>query len=158
MNDISALVSRVLECRHDYPHCGPEQALAYACEDIVDAEVGSRSIASREVSEWIERVCEKQDLDPPEILVSRLSRTSLASAVPDDHSICLRGKETTVATVLHELAHLAVGADSHGVLWRDEFTRLTRAHISVSYAGLLHSLYAGVGLEVSPWQSSAARR
>lgn len=158
MTDITALVARALRRGGDYPRCAPEQALVYACEDIVEIEIGSRVIASGQVGQWIERVCEREDMDPPAILVGRLSRVTLASALPDDHSICLRGTQTTVGTVLHELAHLAVGADSHGILWRDEFTRMTRAHISVSYAGLLHSLYAGVGLEVSPWPSSAARR
>lgn len=158
MTDISSLTARALTRRAAYPRCSPEQALAYACEDIVEEEVGSRTIQSRDVGAWVDAVCQREDLDPPAILVARLSRTALASASPEDHSICVRGTHTTIATVLHELAHLAVGVDSHGVLWRDEFTRLTRAHISVSYAALLHSLYLGSGLEMSPWPASAARR
>lgn len=158
MTDLSALVSRVMSRHVDYQSCSHEQGLAYACEDIVEAEIGSRVIASTEVAGWVSKVCEQEDMDPPTVLVARLSRITLASAHPDDNSMCLRGKSTTVATVLHELAHLSVGVDSHGVLWRDEFTRMARAHISVSFAGLLHSLYTAVGLEMSPWSASASRR
>jgi hypothetical protein len=94
----------------------------------------------------------------PEIVVGRATRTSLASADIESHTICLRGKVTTAATALHEVAHVIVGADSHGVLFRDELVRLARAHISVEYAALLYGVYQGVGLEMSPWPASAAQR
>lgn len=155
---MSALVSRAGQLSGNFAGCTREQALVYACEDIVEHEIGSRNIASHEVERWIEGICQREDMDTPVVLVSRLSRRTLASANDQDHSICLRGKTTTVGTALHELAHLSAGSDSHGVLWRDEFTRLTRAHISVSYAALLHSLYTGSGLEMSPWPASASRR
>ena len=94
----------------------------------------------------------------PHVVVGRASRSSLASADIDSHTICLRGKATTAATALHEVAHVIVGIESHGVLFRDELVRLARAHISVEYAALLYGVYQGVGLEMSPWPASAAQR
>lgn len=158
MSDIATLVSRARVLSSQFDGCTPEQALTYACEDVAESETGSRIIASREVGRWIEDVCHREDIDVPTVLVSRLSRSALASANEQEHSICIRGKSTTVAVVLHELAHLSVGVGSHGVVWRDEFTRLVRTHISVSHAALLHSLFVAAGLEMSPWPASAARR
>lgn len=158
MTELSALVCRAREIGLTYPGCTHEQALVYACEDVVEREVGSRTIRSHDVGSWIEDICEREDMDTPVIMISRLSRATLASSNDEEQSICLRGKTVTVGTVLHELAHLSSGSGSHGVLWRDEFTRLTRAHVSVSYAALLHSLYIGTGLGMSPWPASASRR
>lgn len=158
MNDISGLVTRAQGIVASYAGCSPEQALVYACEDVVEGEIGSRVIASREVEAWIENVSHREDMDTPAVLVARLSRRTSASANDQEHSICIRGTSTTVATVLHELAHLSAGSDSHGVLWRDEYTRLSRAHISVTHSALLHSLFVAVGLEMSPWPASAFRR
>jgi hypothetical protein len=70
----------------------------------------------------------------------------------------VRGKTTTTATVLHEIAHISVGVDSHGVLFRDELIRLARAHISIDYAALLHGVFSTAGLEMSPWAASASQR
>ena len=94
----------------------------------------------------------------PHVVVGRASRSSLASADIDSHTICLRGKATAAATALHEVAHVIVGIESHGVLFRDELVRLARAHISVEYAAMLYGVYKGVGLEMSPWPASASQR
>jgi hypothetical protein len=143
---------------NEYQKCSPEQALTYACEDIVDNELGSRNFSSHHIEQWLQHVCSREDIDMPHVIVGRATRTSLASADIESHTICLRGKTTTAATALHEVAHVIVGTDSHGVLFRDELIRLARAHISVDYAALLHGVYVGVGLEMSPWPASAAQR
>ncbi|MEI6198427.1 MAG: hypothetical protein WCP83_00620 [Actinomycetota bacterium] len=142
----------------DYARCSPEQALVYACEDIVDSELGSRNFSSAHIEQWLQHVCTREDIDTPHLVVARASRSTLASADSESHTICIRGKMTSAATVLHEVAHVIVGADSHGVLFRDELVRLARAHISVDYAALLHGVYQGVGLEMSPWPASASQR
>lgn len=158
MTDMALLISRATDLSASYPGCTDEQALVYACEDVVDQELGSRTMASREAGEWIADICHCEDMDPPVITVSRPSRVTRASANDSENSICLRGASTTVTTIVHELAHLSSGSDSHGVLWRDEITRLTRAHVSVAHAALLHALFVGTGLEMSPWGASASRR
>ena len=158
MSDLAVLVEQIRQRSREYVGCSTEQALTYACEDIVEIEYGSREISSNEYEPWIQTVCDREDLDLPELHIARASQTTAASASLDAHSICVRGRRTTTATLLHEVAHLSCGAQSHGILFRDEFVRLVRFHISVSYAALLHTLFSSVGLEMSPWQASAARR
>jgi hypothetical protein len=142
----------------EYQNCSAEQALTYACEDIVDNELGSRNFSSHHIEQWLQHVCTREDIDTPHVVVGRAARTSLASADINSHTICLRGKVTSAATALHEVAHVIVGIESHGVLFRDELVRLTRAHISVEYAAMLYGVYKGVGLEMSPWPASASQR
>lgn len=158
MSDLNTFVQVAIVRANEYQKCSPEQALTYACEDIVDNEIGSRNFSSHHVEQWLQHVCTREDIDMPQVVVGRATRTSLASADIESHTICLRGKVTTAATALHEIAHVIVGADSHGVLFRDEFVRLARAHISLEYAALLYGVYQGVGLEMSPWPASAAQR
>ena len=158
MSDIAVLTDAAHRRAGEYTQCSQEQALTYACEDIVEAEFGSREISSREAEEWVTSVCDREDLDTPSLMIARASKTTAASASRESHSICVRGRRTCTATLLHEIAHLSCGVDSHGVLFRDEFVRLARAHISVSYASLLHTLFTAVGLEMSPWQASASQR
>ena len=136
----------------------PEQDTVYLCEDLIESQVGSRVFPSRGIAPWLERVCEREDVDFPRIVVRRASAGLLASADPGSHSICLRGRTVTAATILHELAHLTCGADSHGILFRDELVRLGRAHISVEWAATLHREFLAHGLEMSPWPASAHRR
>ncbi len=142
----------------EYSRCTPEQALVYACEDVVEKELGSRELPSAEAEGILEKICHAEDIEIPRVLIARKSTSARALTYIDENVICVRGKSTTMATLLHELAHAVVGAESHGVLFRDELARLTRTHISISYAALLHSVYSGVGLEMSPWPATASRR
>jgi len=142
----------------DYNRCTAEQALVYACEDVVEKELGSREVRSADAEAILEDICHAEDIEVPRILIARKAKSSLALTYIEENVICVRGKSTTMATLLHELAHAVVGAESHGVLFRDELARLSRKYISVSYAALLHSVYSGVGLEMSPWPATASRR
>ena len=158
MSSLDTFVQVAIARADEYQRCSPEQALTYACEDIVDNELGSRNFSSQHIEQWLQHVCTREDIDLPQIVVGRATRTSLASADIETHTICFRGKVTTAAIALHEVAHVIVGADSHGVLFRDELIRLARAHISVEYAALLYGVYQGAGLEMSPWPASASQR
>ena len=158
MTHLDQFVSLALEGVGTYPRCTHEQARVYACEDVVESELGSRLMASSEIDKWLIEVCAREDIDAPNLVIARASSKSLASADTETHTICIRGKNTTVATVLHEIAHVIVGVDSHGVLFRDELVRLCRFHISVDYAAMLHNIYLGIGLPMSPWPASASRR
>jgi hypothetical protein len=142
----------------EYKHGTAEQALVYACEDVVEQELGSRDIPSSEAASILEDICHAEDIEVPRILIARKAKSSLALTYIEENVICVRGATTTMATLLHELAHAVVGAESHGVLFRDELARLTRKYISVSYAALLYSVFSGAGLEISPWPATASRR
>lgn len=158
MSSLHTFVQVAVARANEYQKCSEEQALTYACEDIVDNELGSRNFASHHIEQWLQHVFTREDIDVPQIVIGRATQTSLASADIESHTICFRGKITTAATALHEVAHVIVGIDSHGVLFRDELVRLSRAHISVEYAALLYGVYQGVGLEMSPWPASASQR
>lgn len=158
MNTLSTFVNTAVTNAKEYKNCSIEQALTYSCEDIVENEIGSRILSSGSITEWLEQVCAREDIDVPDVLVRRASPKSLASADIDSHTICIRGIDTTTATVLHEIAHVSIGVESHEIMFRDELIRLARAHISVEYAALLHGVFTGAGLAMSPWPASAARR
>lgn len=158
MTPLDHFISLAREGTKAYPRCSHEQASVYSCEDVVENELGSRSISSSDIDNWLIEVCSREDIDAPTIVIARASKQSLASTDADTHTICIRGKNTTVATILHEIAHVIVGVDSHGVLFRDELVRLCRFHISIEYAAMLHGVYTGIGLPMSPWPASASRR
>lgn len=151
-----ALVSAALAGSPRYPGCTAEQALVYSCEDTLETALPSRTLDADGVGHFLRIVCEAEDLDAPVVSRGR-RRRSIASADLDMHEMCIDRSTVSTLTVLHELAHLTCGVDSHGVLFRDELVRLCRAHVGVEHAALLHRLYAGCGLEVSPWAASRAR-
>ncbi len=157
MTDIDVFVQQVHERVLSYPKCSREQGLVYACEDVVDATLGTPLIDARVVHDFVESVCHKQDIDPPEILRGR-SQKVRATANVDSSTICVQERNTTSSVLLHEIAHLSVGVDSHGVLFRDELVRLMRAHASVEHAALLHSLFLRLDLDIGPWGASAHQK
>lgn len=157
MTDIDAFVQQVHDRVLAYPKCSIEQGLVYACEDVVDATLGSPHIEARDAQDFVESVCHRQDIDPPEILRGR-SQKVRATANFEAWSICVQERTTTTSVLLHEIAHLSVGVDSHGVLFRDELVRLMRAHASVEHAALLHSLFLRLSLDIGPWGASAHQR
>ena len=158
MTHMTEFIAEAIQLATQYPRCSPEQALVYACEDIVDREIGSPVVPSRTVQQWVDNVCTAEDLDSPHIVVQRATSTTLASASPETNTICIRGRNTTHATLLHEISHVAANAHQHDQSFRNQLIRLSRSHISVQYAAMLHSLYAGVGLSVAPFASSIRQR
>ena len=157
MTDIDVFVQQVHDRVLAYPKCSHEQGLVYACEDVVDVTLGSPSIDARFAQDFVETVCHRQDIDPPEILRGR-SQKVRATANFESWSICVQERNTTTSVLLHEIAHLSVGVDSHGVLFRDELVRLMRAHASVEHAALLHWLFVRLDLDIGPWGASAHQR
>lgn len=158
MNDsrFASLVADALARVASFPGCSHEQALCYACEDVVESTLPSRIGNRAESTQLVNSVCAAEDMDSPRVTTGRGQRT-VASADLDLHELCLRRPTVTALTVVHELAHLSCRVDSHGVLFRDELVRLVRAHVGVEHAALLHGLYSACGLEVSPWAASARR-
>ena len=156
MTELHEYVERVRARRGAYPDCSHEQALVYACEDIVDTELGAPQLNQSELREFVFSISHRENIEPPFIVETHTRRTR-ASADLDSWTMCVSERIITTSVVLHELAHFAVGIDSHGVLFRDELVRLVRAHVSLEHAALLHALFRHVGLEMSPWDASARR-
>ena len=157
MTDINVLISQAREAAGEYPRASEEQALTYSCEHLADDVLGIRIMSQKEIQPWLEDICHTEDLDVPVIEFGRKRPTSMGVTYIDEHAVCLFGREIRQSTVLHELAHLSARADNHGALFRDELVRLTRAHLSVEYASLLHTLFVGCKLDVAPWGASARR-
>lgn len=157
MTHIQELVTQARNMALLYTRASTEQALTYACEEIADQQLHVRDLRESEIQSWVENICHTEDIDVPAISFSRKRPTAHGLAMVDTHDICFFGKEIRQSTVLHELAHLSIRTRGHSVLFRDELVRLTRAHISVEYAALLHSLFTHCDLEVAPWPASARR-
>ncbi len=156
--DIDDLVARVIELSGQHPRSTREQALTYACEHLADDLVGTRELGADETVVLLERICHAEDIDVPSLQFARTRTRTVAATFLDENTICVFGRRTTLSTLLHEIAHTSVRTHDHGVLFRDELVRLTRAHLSVEYAALLHSLFVGLGLDAAPWPASAHRR
>ena len=157
-HNIHDLVQQAESLALQFSRCSREQALTYACENIADQIVGVRIMKSHEVDDWLQSVCHREDIDVPTLHIEKARPRTLATADIESLNICLYGRESTLSTLLHDVAHTSVRIPHHGVLFRDELVRLTRAHLSVEYAALLHSLFVGLGLEAAPWGASAHRR
>lgn len=158
MTHISEYATQAIALSANYLRATPETALTYACEAIAEQEIGVKDLKSTDIDAWVEEISHREDIDVPSIVVTRKSQHILATAHSEIHTICIRGANTNQVTVLHEIAHLIVGVSTHGVVFRDELVRLTRAHISVEFASFLYSLYQSTGLEMSPWPASAHQR
>jgi hypothetical protein len=157
MTDIDVFVQQVHDRVLVYPKCSYEQGLVYACEDVVDITLGSPVVDTQVAQGIVDSVCHREDIDPPQILRGR-SQKVRATADLDSWTICVQERNTTTSVLLHEIAHLSVGVDSHGVLFRDELVRLLRAHASVEHAALLHSLFLRLSLDIGPWGASAHQK
>lgn len=157
-HELGELVERARALASQYPRGSREQTLTYACEHLADELVGARELTAHDARQLMERICHAEDLDVPRLEFARKRTTAQAATFVDDNAICIFGRRTTLSTLLHEIAHTAVRIDGHGVLFRDELVRLTRVHLSVEYAALLHSLFVALGLDAAPWPASAHRR
>ncbi len=158
MTHISEYAAQAIALSANYSKAAPETALTYACEAVAESEIAVKDLKSADIDSWVEAISHREDIDVPNIVVTRKSPSVLATAHSEFHTICIRGAHTNQVTVLHEIAHLVIGVPTHGVLFRDELVRLTRAHISVEFASFLYSLYQSTGLEMSPWPASAHQR
>jgi hypothetical protein len=149
---IRELVELVQQRFPAYEQCSHEQALTYACEDVVIDVLGSRAMAFAELEEWLQDVCEHEDLDMP-VLVSIARRGHVAGSTDIERNVvCLRGSDPTVAIALHELAHVASRAEMHNNVFRNGLVELWRRHLSVEHAALLHQLFLQTELSVDAWK------
>lgn len=154
--EIFVYIERARARQSAYPQCSEEQALVYACEDVVDHELGSPVLGGTSLQDFVLSVCHRENIEPPFIRHHRNPAVQ-ASADLDTWTVCMTRRTITTSVIVHELAHFSVGIDSHGVLFRDELIRLLRSNVSLEHAALLHSLFTHVGLEMSPWPASGRR-
>ena len=137
--------------------CSFEQALVYAVETVVENTLGAPQLRRSETLNFIDAVCMNENIDTPTVDITPSQSKYIATTDISEHSVCLLRAHSSAPTILHEIAHLTVGLETHGILFRDELVRLTRKYVGLEYASLLFHLMSGTGLEMSPWQASSHR-
>lgn len=156
---ISELIDEARRGAALWTDCTIEQALVYSCEALASREHPGRRLTPRETRALVADICLSEDIDVPMVHFTPSSRASgarsrcIAWADRASHVIGFMGTNTDVPTVLHEIAHLLSHGDLHDAHFRDHLVGLARVHCGVQHAALLHSLFAGVGLEGSRWDS-----
>ena len=151
MTHIRELADLVRTRKSNYAGCSDEQALTYACEDVVVDVLGSRVMSEDEMSTWITEVCEREDVDVPVLVILPKKGRIAASTNISGNMICLHARTPSVAVVLHELAHVVSRAPDHDARFRSSVIGIWRRHLSVEHAALLHSLYSATELDVEEW-------
>ncbi len=155
MKTIEQYIQDVRSNVPNFVGCSAEQALVYAVEIVVENTLGAPPLRRSEILNFIDTVCMNENVDTPTVDIKPSQSKNIATTAISDHSICLQRARSSAPTILHEIAHLIVGLETHGVLFRDELVRLTRKYIGLEYASLLFHLMSGTNLEMSPWQASA---
>lgn len=149
MTHISELVAEATAAAPRWGRCPREQALVYACENIADRECPTRVLD--DVRGFVERACLEDDIDVPNLEFRPLQRRCEGLAEHTSRTLTFPRRSVPLQVVVHEMSHLLAPVDGHGLLFRDEMVRLARRHAGIEHASLLHSLFRGVGLDVSPW-------
>jgi len=151
-NTLVMLADKARDRASHYRGCSAEQSMTYACEDVVVNELGARIIHEKDMKQWLDDVCDDEDIDTPLVIFNNRKKKTIASVDVAMNVMCVQ-RETNTAVLLHEIAHLVAASQEHGHVFRSETVRLWRKHLSVEHGALLHSLFGKVQLTVDPWQA-----
>ena len=152
MTLIGDLVSAAHHRALSYPGCSDEQALTYACEDVVCEVLGAPRWSIDDIESWLQEVCEREDLDVPQLSVSRMRGRAVATVDLSHNLVCLDERVITLAVLLHELSHISSQVGDHTAEFRSAAVGLWRRHMSLEHGALLYQLFVRTGLSVSLWQ------
>lgn len=151
------LVAAVRERESSYTDCPVGQARVYACEDVCEEQIPSRLLSADEARDAVERISHAEDIDPPRTIVSARFRRTAGAADIENRTVHLAGPPVPLLVLVHELAHFTTTSTSHGSDFLHEMVSMTRTHVSLDHASLLHTLYTGAGLAVPPWPAIRQR-
>lgn len=135
-----------------YSGCGHEQALTYACEDVVCEVLGAPQWSIEDIESWLQEVCEREDLDVPHVSVARMTGRAVAAVDITHNHVCVDDRAITSAVLLHELSHISSQVGDHTAEFRSAAVGLWRRHMSLEHGALLYQLFVRTGLSVSLWQ------
>lgn len=111
----------------------------YQAEAHLEQHLPSGTVSIVEAQKWVEHVAFAEDIDPPRVVYSRLSRRLDGLAFTERATIVVGSKNPTRLTLVHELAHF-LGTTGHGPRFRQDLVRLVRIHISRMHAEVLESI------------------
>ena len=109
----------------------------YRAEAHLERHLPSGTVSIDEAQRWVERIAFAEDIDPPRVIHSPLSRRLDGLAFTDDATIVVGSKNPSRLTLLHELAHF-LGTTGHGARFRRDIVRLVRIHLSQTHAEILN--------------------
>jgi len=110
----------------------------YRAEAGLERQLPSGTVSIAESQRWVERIAFAEDIDPPRVIHSPLSRRLDGLAFTDESVIVVGSKNPTRLTLLHELAHL-LGTAGHSPRFQVTLVRLIRTHLSRTHAEILES-------------------
>lgn len=154
---IGELVAAVRVRESAYSDCPTEQARVYACEDVCEEQMPSRLLDADETCAMVARIAHAEDIDPPRTTVSARFRRTRGAADIENREVRLAGPPVPLLVVVHEMAHFTSTSPAHGPDFLHEMVSMTRAHVSLDHASLLHTLYTGAGLALPPWPAIRRR-
>ena len=114
--------------------------LVYRAETLLEQRLPTGTVSVVEAQRWVERIAFAEDIDPPRVVYSPLSRRLEGLAFTDHATIVVGSKNPTCLTLLHELAHF-LSTTGHGPRFRRDLVRLVRIHISYMHAEILESIF-----------------
>ena len=118
----------------------------YRAEAGLERQLPSGTVGIEEAQRWVKRIAFAEDVDPPRVIYSPLSRRLDGLAFTEDATIVVGAKNPTRLTLLHELAHF-LGTTGHGSRFRRDLVRLVRTHLSRTHADVLESQFGDPPLD-----------
>jgi hypothetical protein len=131
-----------------------ESALTYEVENRFEDSLPTRALTLNEARAWLVIICEREDLDPPQLAKAKLSGSTQAVAIAESWCILVNDIAPTQHTILHELAHLSCANRGHGKEFRTQLVGLLRKHVSVEHGAHLHTMFLDAGLSVDPFSAT----
>ena len=134
-----------------------ETQRTYAAEDAFELEMPTRTLSLDEANDWLAMIAEAEGVDSPLVFKLKISKGTVALALPTNWCIAVRDSNPTQFLLLHEMAHLLCANKNHGTELRTEFIRLVRRYISFPHAAALHKTFVNYKLTIASFTAISVR-
>ena len=126
-----------------------ETQRTYAAEDAFELEMPTRTLSLDEANDWLAMIAEAEGVDSPLVFKLKISKGTVALALPTNWCIAVRDSNPTQFLLLHEMAHLLCANKNHGTEFRAELVRLVRCHVSFQHAAALRFFYSNCDFSIA---------
>ena len=113
--------------------------LIYRAEALLEQLLPTGTMKLEDAQHWVERIAFAEDIDPPQVIYSSLSRRLDGLAFTDYGTIVVGSQHPSRLTLLHEIAHF-LGTTGHGPRFQSDLVRLVRTHLSQPHSECLLQL------------------